>query len=156
MLGKKYGPDQEREEPWGTLEFTLQYSLLANWNEVYGIEKKNNHWKEITLENQEFVRRLYEAAGLDYRGWTDYRNYVNELRHDFVLFPDPYHHSGQEYDLGALQVSLAVSHQWMYELVSANEELANGEDIGKWPLQQQDYLESLERPMETALASYPG
>ena len=125
------------------IEFTLLHTLLANWTEVFGIGEKNNHWKEITLENPEFIDRLYRAGEFDYKSWTEYRNYVNDLSHDFILFPDPYHHKDQQYDLKGIEASLEITHQWLNELVSSNKNLVASEEIKKWPVEEKNHTDTL-------------
>ena len=136
---------------WDFAEFTILYSLLINWNEIFGIEARNNHWKEVTLEDPDFVKRLYEAGQFSYASWTEYRSYVNELKHDFVLFPDPYHHRGREYDLAGIGASLEVTQGWLIGLVTGNDDLVDADELCKWPMADENHIASLENEVRKVL-----
>ena len=50
-------------------KYLLQFSMIVNWCEVFGANAQNNHWKEITTENQEFTKLLYERGDYNYSSW---------------------------------------------------------------------------------------
>ena len=90
---------------WKFIEFTLMYTMLINWNEIFGINAKGNHWKELTFEQDEYIDTLYESGGYTYASWSDYRHEINDLSNSFISFPDPYHHKSQEYNLEGIKLS---------------------------------------------------
>ena len=124
---------------WIFQEYLLLYSLVVNWCEVFGPAAKNNHWKEITLENQEFTKLLYDASNYDYAGWTNYRKYVNDIKNSYLADPDLYHHNKSEIDLYGIDVSLNVTHQWLNQLVLEHEDSLSKEIIDRWPICQRSF-----------------
>ncbi len=132
------------------IEFTLLYTLLINWNELFGLDKKNNHWKKITLEKPEFTNRLYQAGNYTYVSWSEYRSYINVLCNNFITFPDPYHHRDQSYDLHGVNVSLKVTHCWLQDLVK-DSDIAMNEKIKKWPITNKNHIEELKLQIHAIL-----
>ena len=151
---RKYGElNRSNDEFWDLVEFTLLYSMLVNWNEVFGMSKKNTHWNKLTLENSEYVNILYSAGNFDYTNWTEYRRYINEICHNFILFPDPYHHKDQEYNIQGMKISLEITHQWLNEKVSNNTDLVKNDELNKWPLSNKDYINDLKSETQTIVNS---
>ena len=130
---------------WNFIEFMSLSTLLINWNEIFGITKKNESWKQITFEVPEYIKLLYKEGEFTYSTWTDYRNYINELCNDFIIFPDPYHHSDQKYNLEGIKCSLEITHDWLYKLVSCNNGLINSEYLNRWPVANKNYIKNLKR-----------
>lgn len=152
-LNKQGNANKNNSGFWDYIEFTLLYTMLVNWNEVFGIAKQNKHWNEITLEDSDYINRLYTAGEFNYTSWTEYRNYINELNHNFILFPDPYHHTDQKYNLEGIKVSLEVTHEWFHELVSSNEDIAKSEEITKWPIKTKDHINNLRQEIQAVIGA---
>ena len=57
---------------WKFQKYLLLFSLVVNWCEVFGAHTKNNHWKEITVENQEFNELLYKRGNYNYTSWSSF------------------------------------------------------------------------------------
>ena len=138
---------------WKLTEFIYLYTLLENWNKVFGLDCKNNHWKEITFEVPEYTKLFYEAGNFNYTSWTEYRTYVNELTHDFALFPDPYHHINQNYNLDGVKNSLEFTHKWLHELLFVKKKAKNIEELNKWPISNKDHIDNLKKEIHTVLQS---
>ena len=151
-LHKHINKGVNNQEFWNFFEFTSLYTTLVNWNEVFGVNKKNKHWKEITLEDSEYLKKLYTSGNFDYTSWTEYRNYINELNHNFILFPDPYHHKDQNYHLEGVKASLEVTHEWLHKLILEHKEIENNQLPNKWPIQSRNYIEELRQEVQTALS----
>lgn len=130
---------QSGAEFWTFQKYLLLYSLVVNWCEVFGLSAKNNHWKELTLENPNFTKQLYEASNFDYAGWTNYRKYVNDIKNSYLVEPDLYHHDKAEIDLYGIEVSLNVTHQWLNQLVADNESELTKEVVDRWPIHQRTF-----------------
>ena len=141
----------DNQEFLNFLKFSLLNTMLISWYEVFGIEKKNMHWKEITLENPDYLRKIYDAGNYNYTSWTEYRNYISDLRNNFLNLPDYYHHETQEYDFKGVNTSLEITHKWLYELVSSNEELNNCEEFNKWPVKTKNYIDTIRKEIQTKL-----
>ena len=138
---------------WDLTEFIYLLTLLENWNKTFGLDCKNNHWKEITFEVPEYTKLFYEAGNFNYTSWTEYRAYVNELTHDFALFPDPYHHINQKYNLDGAKSSLEFTHDWLHELLFVKKKVKNIEELNKWPISNKDHIESLKKEIQSVLQS---
>ena len=150
-LNKRIVKEVNNQAFWNFIEFTLLYTMLVNWNEVFGVNKKNKHWKEITLEDPIYLKKLYSAGNYNYTRWTEYRNYINELNNNFILFPDPYHHRDQNYDLEGVKVSLEVTHEWLYDLILENKDMINNQVFNKWPVDAKNYINDLKREVQAVL-----
>ncbi len=152
-LNKQGTTKLNNSEFWSYIEFTLLYTMLVNWNEVFGVAKQNKHWNEITLEVSDYINKLYVAGEFNYTSWTEYRNYINELNHNFILFPDPYHHTDQKYNLEGIKVSLEVTHEWFHDLASSNEDIAKSEEINKWPIKDKDHINNLRQEIQAVISA---
>lgn len=126
-------------EFWKFQKYLLLYSLIVNWCEVFGPNAKNNHWKEITLENRNFTKLLYEASNFDYAGWSSYRKYVNDVKNSYITEPDEYHHDDVKLDLYGIDVSLNVTHQWLNQMVEGSEDNLSSSVISRWPIDQRTF-----------------
>lgn len=136
---------------WKLTEFIYLYTLLENWNKIFGLDCKNYHWKEITFEVPEYTKLFYEAGNFNYTSWTEYRTYVNELTHDFALFPEPYHHINQNYNLDGVKNSLEFTHNWLHELLFVKKKAKNIEELNKWPISIKDHIDNLKKEIQTVL-----
>lgn len=136
---------------WKLTEFIYLYTLLENWNKIFGLDCKNYHWKEITFEVPEYTKLFYEAGNFNYTSWTEYRTYVNELTHDFALFPEPYHHINQNYNLDGVKNSLEFTHNWLHELLFVKKKAKNIEELNKWPISNKDHIDNLKKEIQTVL-----
>ena len=136
---------------WNFIEFTLLYTLLINWNEVFGINTKQDHWKEITFEQDEYTDKLYAAGGYTYTSWYEFRRNINDLKNDFISFPDPYHHKDQNYDLEDIRISLVVTHDWLHSLIESKEDILSKEESEKWPIADKNHFEVLKEEMQSVL-----
>jgi hypothetical protein len=153
-IHKQHDSKRTNIEFWDFIEFTSLYTMLINWNEVFGIVKKNNHWKELTLEESEYINRLYQAGEYNYTSWMEYRSYISELCNDFIFFPDPYHHRDQKYNLDGIKTSLEVTHEWFHALVSDNEDLVKSGELNKWPITTKDHIGDLKQEIQTVLKAH--
>ncbi len=136
---------------WKFQEFLLLYALLINWCEVFGISNKNSHWKEMTLENKEFTGVLYSESGYSYNEWTSYRKYINEIKNSFIVFPDQYHHIQENYDLRGVEISLEITHKWLYDIVKDSKDMPELNNLMKWPLLDLKFMEQLRKDMQQLL-----
>lgn len=136
---------------WKLTEFIYLYTLLENWNKIFGLDCKNYHWKEITFEVPEYTKLFYEAGNFNYTSWTEYRTYVNELTHDFALFPEPYHHINQNYNLDGIKNSLEFTHNWLHELLFVKKKAKNIEELNKWPISNKDHIDNLKKEIQPFL-----
>ncbi len=136
---------------WDFIEFTLLYTMLINWDEVFGINTKSCHWKEITLEQDEYIDTLYAAGAYTYTSWYEYRRNINDLKNNFISFPDPYHHKNQNYDLEGIRTSLVVTHNWLHGLIENNIGLLSKNESDKWPVMNKNLIEELKREIQLAL-----
>lgn len=136
---------------WKLTEFIYLYTLLENWNKIFGLDCKNYHWKEITFEVPEYTKLFYEAGNFNYTSWTEYRTYVNELTHDFALFPEPYHHINQNYNLDGIKNSLEFTHNWLHELLFVKKKAKNIEELNKWPISNKNHIDNLKKEIQTVL-----
>ena len=136
---------------WKLTEFIYLHTLLENWNKIFGLDCKNYHWKEITFEVPEYTKLFYEAGNFNYTSWTEYRTYMNELTHDFALFPDPYHHINQNYNLDGVKNSLEFTHNWLHELLFVKKKAKNIEELNKWPISNTDHIDNLKKEVQTVL-----
>ncbi|MGI9227957.1 MAG: hypothetical protein ACR2PU_04105 [Gammaproteobacteria bacterium] len=150
-IKNKQDVEKDNVDCWNFIEFTLIYTMLINWNEVFGINKDNKHWKEITFEQPEYTNRLYHAGEYTYTSWTEYRSNINDLSNNFISFPDPYHHREQKYNLEGIKVSLEVTHDWLYELVADNEGILDTEESEKWPITNKNHIDELKQEIQTIL-----
>ncbi len=124
---------------WKFQKYLLLYSLIVNWCEVFGPNAKNNHWKEVTLENRNFTNLLYEASNYDYAGWSNYRKYINNVKNSYITEPDVYHHKDVTLDLYGIDVSLNVTHQWLNQMVEGSEDSLSSSVISRWPIKQRNF-----------------
>ena len=147
----KVDADKNNNQFWEFIEFTLMYTLLINWNEIFGINAKGNHWKEITFEQDEYIDRLYELGNYDYTSWSDYRREINDLCNSFISFPDPYHHKNQQYNLEGIRVSLEITHEWLYKLVANTKDILSEEELSKWPILNKNHIENIKKEIHIAL-----
>ena len=138
---------------WELTEFVYLTTLLENWNKIFGLECKNNYWKEITFEVPEYTKMFYEIGNFNYTSWTEYRTYINELTHDFTLFPDPYHHLNQKYNLDGIKHSLEFTHKWLHEIFIVKNKSKNGEILSKWPIANKNHINNLKQEIQTVLQS---
>ena len=150
-IKNKQAVENDNTECWNFIEFTLLYTMLMNWNEVFGIHKNNKHWKEISSEQSEYTNRLYQAGEYTYTSWSEYRSYMNDLRNDFISFPDPYHHRDQNYNLKGIKVSLQVTHEWLHDLVTNNDDILNSEESEKWPIKNEHHIDELRKEIQAVL-----
>jgi hypothetical protein len=119
---------------WMFEKYLLLYSLVVNWCEVFGVTTKNNHWKEMTLENVEFTKLLYDATSYSYRDWMNYRKHINDQKNMYLSDPDQYHHNQIEIDLYGVGITLDVTHQWLVNCVSINKENLDKDILSRWPV----------------------
>ncbi len=138
---------------WDFVEFTLLYTLLINWNEIFGINAKGAHWKELTSEQDDFIDKLYDSWEYNYSSWSEYRREINELCNSFISFPDPYHHKNQNYDLTGIKVSLEVTHHWLHDLVADNKDILSDEESEKWPLNNINHINDLKKEIQAVVNS---
>ena len=59
----------------------------------------------------------------DIRRAAEFRRNINDLKNNFISFPDPNHHKDQNYDLESIKITLFVTHDWMCALVTNNESI---------------------------------
>ncbi len=140
--------EKNNAQCWGFIEFTLMYTMLINWNEIFGINAKGNHWKELTFEQDEYIDKLYDSGGYTYASWSEYRRKINDLCNTFISFPDPYHHKNQEYDLTGIKVSLEVTHHWLHKIVADASDILSNEEAEKWPIANINYIEELKKEIQ--------
>jgi hypothetical protein len=152
-IKNKQDADKHNIKCWDFIEFTLMFTLLINWNEIFGINSKTNHWKEITFEQSEYIDKLYAEGNYNYASWTAYRNEINDLCNNFISFPDPYHHKNHKYNLQGIKISLELTHEWLHSLVAENEIIFSSEEAEKWPINNKQHIEELKQEIQAALAN---
>ena len=150
-IKNRHNTEKQSSNCWDFIEFTLLYSMLINWNEVFGINTKSDHWKEITFEQDEYTDTLYAAGGYTYASWYEFRRSINDLKNNFISFPDPYHYKNQDYDLEGIRTSLVVTHDWLYSLIANNEDILSKEESDKWPIMNKNLIEELKNEIQVAL-----
>lgn len=150
-IKNRHDKEKQNTNCWNFIEFTLLYTMLINWNEVFGINIKHNHWKGITLEQDEYAEKVYAAGGYDYTSWYKFRKNMSDLKNNFISFPDPYHHKNQNYDLEGIRTSLVVTHNWLHDLIADNEGILSKEESEKWPIMNKNLIESLKKEIQVAL-----
>ena len=134
---------QYESQFWKYQKYLLLYSLVINWCEVFGAHAKNNHWKEITLENKEYTKLLYDRTNFDYASWSAYRKYVDEIKYTYLVDPDIYHHENAEINLYGIDAVLNITHQWLNDLVNKNNSRLSDEIINKWPIKNHKFSQEL-------------
>ncbi len=147
----KLDKQKDNAQYWEFIEFTLLYTLLINWNLIFGINAKGDHWKEITFEQDEYIDTLYISGRYTYASWFDYRHEINDLSNTFISFPDPFHHKNQEYNLEGIKVSLEVTHHWLHKLAANSGDILTSEESKKWPLSKLNYIEELKKEINAAV-----
>ena len=145
--------EKDNVQCWDFIEFTLMYTLLINWNEIFGINAKGVHWKEITFEQEEYMDRLYAAGEFNYASWYEYRQEINNLCNSFITHPDPYHHKNQEYNLKGIKLSLEMTHDWLHDLVAGNKGILSSEECDKWPMSNKNHIQDLKKEIQAALTN---
>lgn len=147
----KLDSEKHISQCWDFIEFTLMYTMLINWNEIFGINAKGDHWKEVTFEQDDYIDELYDTGGYTYASWLEYRHEINDLCNSFISFPDPYHHKNQEYNLTGIKVSLQITHQWFHNLISNTKNILSSEESEKWPLTNLNHIEDLKKEIQVIL-----
>lgn len=138
---------------WKLTEFIYLNTLLENWNTIFGFDCKNNYWKEITFEVPEYTERFYSSYSYNYTSWTEYRAYINELTHNFFLYPDPYHHVDQAYDLEGVESTLLFTHEWLHKLIYIEKKVTSSEGVDKWPIASKNHMDKLSEEIHGTLAN---
>ena len=134
---------QNNSDFWKFQKYLLLYSLVINWCEVFGVFYKNNHWKEITLENKEYTKLLYDRTNYDYDSWSNYRKYIEDVKNTYLVDPDLYHHESAKIDLYGIDAVLNITHQWLIDLVKENKSRLSDEMINKWPISNHKFSQEL-------------
>ena len=132
------------QEFWRLQRYALFHSLVFNWCELFIPGTENNHWRELTIECPEYTKVFYESSGFNYVEWTQYRNYINEVKNSFLTFPDLYHHQEFTFDLHGIESSLRITQQWLNALLLNKKNKVNVKDLEKWPIKEQNYAEKLQ------------
>lgn len=121
-------------EFWNFQKYLLQFSMIVNWCEVFAPSSKNNHWKEITLENHEYTKLLYERGNYTYTDWYNYRKHIEEIKNSYLRHLDIYHHENMNIDLSGINTSLKITHIWLNKLaINTKQELMH-EIYDRWPI----------------------
>lgn len=150
-IKNRHDTEKQNTNCWDFIEFTLLYTMLINWDEVFGINSKSDHWKEITLEQDDYTDKLYAAGGYTYNSWYEFRRNINDLKNQFISFPDPYHHKDQNYDLEGIRTSLVITHEWLHDLITIKTGILSKEDSKKWPITNNNLIEELKKEIQVAL-----
>lgn len=127
-------PQTHSSEFWQFQKYLLQFSMIINWCEVFGPSTKNNHWKEITLENYGYTKLLYEHGNYTYTDWYNYRKYIEEIKKSYLKHLDIYHHENPDIDLSGIDASLKITHVWLNKLVTNTKEELMHEIYDRWPI----------------------
>ncbi len=152
-LKNNHSKDENKNQCWNFIEFTLLYTLLINWNELFGLNAKGSRWKEVTLEQDQYTDILYDLGGYNYTSWSEYRREINDLCNSFISFPDPYHHRDQEYNLTGIKISLEHTHHWLHDLVANTDHILSSEESEKWPITNKNYIQDLKMEIRDVINS---
>ena len=143
--------ESQANQFWKFQEFVLLFSMVVNWCEVFGPLAKNNHWKELTIEDTEYTKLIYEHGDYDYTSWMSYRKYIEDIKNSFIKNVDLYHHQDPNVDLSGIDVSLGVTHEWLNKLASNESSELSSEVFDKWPINNLALIEEIEEDFIAAL-----
>ena len=136
---------------WKFQKYLLLFSLVVNWCEVFGAHTKNNHWKEITVENQEFNELLYKRGNYNYTSWYSYRKYIEEVKKSYLTNLDVYHHANPDVDLTGMGASLSIIHAWLNNLAKKSKAKIKNEVYDRWPINNLDFDREIEEEFRNLL-----
>ncbi len=136
-LEQRLGDGQECAPFWLHVKTDLFGAGVMNWCKLFGVDKEDPFWKQVTLEHPDFRRELYRVTGLDYQGWYDYRRQMSQFRNAMLVHPDPYADFEQVPEAAPALASLKLSHRWLHPL-------AKGLPGCSVELLQEDFVERLE------------
>ena len=150
LITSKANLEVSADSFWKFQKYLLLFSLVVNWCEVFGALAKNNHWKEITVENSEFTKLLYEQSNYDYSSWSSYRKYIEDTKKSYLINPDIYHHKDPKVDLTGIDVSLNVTHSWLNTLANNSASELASDVFEKWPICNLEFRAEIEEEFDTA------
>lgn len=151
VLQNAIKPQTHSSEFWEFQKYLLQFSLIVNWCEVFGSLTQNNHWKEMTLENNEYTELLYEHGSYSYASWYTYRKYIEEIKKSYLKDLDVYHHENPDIDLSGINTSLRITHVWLNKLVTNSKTELINEIYDKWPISNAELDRELEKELRNNL-----
>ena len=101
----------------------------------------------MTLEQKTFRELVYEATGLNYQGWTDYRKAMTAFRNQVTFHLTPYFDYKDVPDFSAAFEVLKVTHQWLRQVAGYLEEPVVGN------LASEEYFENIELEIVRSVSS---
>ena len=88
-------------------------SFVINWSKLFGMDVKDQYWKQTTLEQKEFREAVYQVTGFNYQAWEKYRKAMSDLKAVMSDHMNPYYPLEQLPDLKPAIEILKVCHQWL-------------------------------------------
>lgn len=138
----------QRNDFWFHTRGALMGSFVINWCKLFGVDVKDQYWKQATIEQKEFREAVYAATGFNYQAWDKYRKAMSELKAVVVDHMNPYYPLEQLPDfLPAIQI-IKVCHQWLRDVASELEVELTGQ------LAHTDYFAKVESDIQTTLEKF--
>ncbi|PIE41276.1 MAG: hypothetical protein CSA49_04245 [Gammaproteobacteria bacterium] len=151
-LVAKFGDDLAqagtRNDFWFHTRGALLGSFVINWCKLFGVDVKNQYWKQTTLEQKAFRECVYQKTGFNYQSWDKYRKAMGDLKAVMSDHMNPYYPIEQLPDLNPAIDIINVCYQWLKEVV---------EYLGlEMPAQlaNDNYLEKVEADIQQTLDKF--
>jgi len=147
-LGDQIDSKTSGNEFWLHTRGALMGSFVINWCKLFGVDVKDQYWKQTTIEQKPFREAVYAATGFSYPEWDKYRKAMSDLKAVVSDHMNPYYPIDQLPDFApAIQV-LKVCHQWLRDVVTALDIEVEG------PVSRADYFEKVEADIQSTLARF--
>lgn len=147
-MAQSEGSSEARNDFWFHTRGALMGSFVINWCKLFGVDVKDQYWKQATIEQKEFREAVYAATGFNYQGWDNYRKAMSELKAVVVDHMNPYYPLEQLPDFTPAIEIIKVCHQWLRDVMVELDVELSGQ------LAQADYFAKVEADIQATLEKF--
>ncbi|MCG8668452.1 MAG: hypothetical protein MI867_03495 [Pseudomonadales bacterium] len=147
-LRDKFESNQTPNTFWFHTQGALMGSFVINWCKLFGMDVKDQYWKQTTIEQKEFREAVYRETGFNYQAWDKYRKSMSDLKAVVVDHMNPYFPLDQLPDFHPAIQILKVSHEWLRQVLAELNVAAEG------PVNDSDYFKKVEGDIKATLAKF--